>query len=93
MKASCREVRTSVDRIAGIGGSLAKGERHPLSTRKCFETGSQNRFHTSCDRLATNSFFNTLGRYRNRRGATVRPMPTGTDGSLDQAQPSVVLPG
>jgi hypothetical protein len=47
MKASCRGVRTSVDRIAGIGGSLAKGERRPLSARRSFETGSRNRFHNS----------------------------------------------
>lgn len=41
MKASCREVRTSVERIAGIGGSLATGERRLLSAWKSFETGSK----------------------------------------------------
>ena len=44
MKARCRQVRTSVDRIAGIGASFEKGEHRQLSAQKSFETGSQNRF-------------------------------------------------
>jgi hypothetical protein len=40
-------VRTSVDRVSGIGGSFGNAERRQLSAQGRFETGSQNRFQNS----------------------------------------------
>jgi hypothetical protein len=40
MKASCRDVRPSLDGIWDLGGLLGKGEGRVLSSRRRFATGS-----------------------------------------------------